>query len=130
MNPFKKEIIYIKTYENKVDLRHVNSGRQFKRESVNKFSNERLLIASVSIASAFLKEVLKEVFNNNLLDPKLVILIQPMEKVEGGISEVERMTFNDLVEQIGGKYVFVHDTCEELSDEMVKQITKTPILSI
>lgn len=125
INPFKKEVIYIKLFENKIDLKHIETGRTYKRESLQKFSNERLLIAKPSVAIAFIREVLKEVFAKSLIDPKLTVLLQPMEKIEGGISETEMMIFNDLVQQIGGKYAFIHPTQEDLSDEKVLQITKT-----
>lgn len=124
INPFKKEVIYIKLFENKIDLKHIETGTTYNRESLQKFSNERLLIAKPSVAIAFIREVLKEVFAKSLIDPKLAVLLQPMEKIEGGISETEMMIFNDLVQQIGGKYAYIHTTQEDLTDERVQQITK------
>jgi len=125
INPFKKETIYIRLFENKIQLRHLDSGQTINRTCSDKFSSERLLVASCSIAIKFIRDVLSEVQKDKLLKSSLVVLIQPMEKIEGGVSEVERMVFNDLIEQIGGKYAFVHDTQENLTDDEVRKITKS-----
>ena len=52
------------------------------------------------------------------------VLIQPMEKLEGGISSVERCSYNDLAMHIGAKYVFIIDTQEILDDLRVKELTR------
>ena len=55
----------------------------------------------------------------------LVVLIQPIEKIEGRVSEVEKMILNDLALKIGGRYCSLHLTQELLSDEQVRQLTKS-----
>lgn len=125
LNPFKKETVYIRLYVNKIELRHLDEDQNISRSCSNHFSNERLLIANVSNAIKFIKELLTEIHNERLIKSALVVLIQPMEKIEGGLSEVEKMIFNDLVEQIGGRYSFIHETQEKLSDKEVRTLTRT-----
>ncbi|PHR47041.1 MAG: hypothetical protein COA32_08955 [Fluviicola sp.] len=124
LNPFKKEIIYIRLFENKVELRHLEKDQNITRTSHDKFSNERLLVATVSVAIKFIKEILFEIKGDQLIKPRLVVLIQPMEKVEGGVSEVEKMILRDLIEQIGGNYAFIQDTKGKLSDNDIRKITR------
>ncbi len=72
----------------------------------------------------FISEILKEVRKETLFPALLVVLIQPMEKVEGGISEVEQMIFRDLILQIGGRVAFIHPKLNHLTDEEVRLIVK------
>jgi hypothetical protein len=122
-NPFKKETAYIRLFENKVEVRYL--GQTVTRTAHQNFSNERLLIAFVTVAETFIKQILNEIQGTKLLPPTLVVLLQPMEKIEGGIAEVERMVFQDLAMQIGGKYCFIHPTPEVLTNTEVRRITKT-----
>lgn len=124
LNPFKKETIYIRLFENKVELRHLEKDQNITRTSHDKFSNERLLVATVSVAIKFIKEILFEIKGDQLIKPRLVVLIQPMEKMEGGASEVEKMILRDLIEQIGGNYVFIQETKGKLSDNDIRKITR------
>lgn len=123
-NPFKKEIVYIRVFENKIELRHLDSGRTVVRNSKDPFSNDRLLIANIINAINFISEILKEVRKETFFPALLVVLIQPMEKVEGGISEVEEMIFRDLILQIGGRVAFIHPKLNHLTDEEVRLIVK------
>lgn len=124
INPFKKETIYIRLFENKVELRHLEKDQNITRTSHDKFSNERLLVATVSVAIKFIKEILFEIKGDQLIKPRLVVLIQPMEKVEGGVSEVEKMILRDLIGQIGGNYAFIQETKGKLSDNDIRKITR------
>jgi len=123
-NSFKKEIVYIRVFENKIELRHLDSGRTVVRNSKEPFSNDRLLIANITNATNFISEILKEVRKETFFPALLVVLIQPMEKVDGGISEVEQMIFRDLILQIGGRVAFIHPKLNHLTDEEVRLIVK------
>lgn len=122
-NPFKKEVVYIRLFENKVELRYLD--QTITRTADKNFSNERLLLAATTIAEAFIKKILAEIQGTRLIPSTLVVLLQPMEKIEGGIAEVERMILRDLAMQIGGKYCFIHETQELLTDEQVRELTRT-----
>jgi hypothetical protein len=124
LNPFKKETIYIRLFENNVELRHLEKDLNITRTSHDKFSSDRLLLATISVAIKFIKEILYEIKGDQLIKPRLVVLIQPMEKVEGGVSEVEKMILRDLIGQIGGNYAFIQDTKGELSDNDIRKITR------
>lgn len=122
INLFKKHTVYIRLYENKVDLRYLEKDQSITRISFEKFSNDRLLIASVSTAAIFIRDILGEIQGKKMFKTSLVVILQPMEKIEGGISEVEKMIFNDLVLLIGGRICIIHPTQELLTDLKILQI--------
>ncbi|NCP45769.1 MAG: hypothetical protein GW818_04920, partial [Flavobacteriales bacterium] len=52
------------------------------------------------------------------------ILIQPMEKIEGGLSSVENRALMDVAEYIGGRNIVIYDKTNLLSDNMVLEMVK------
>ncbi len=120
----KKEVIYLRIFTNKIEIRNLDKQFTITKNSFENFSNERLLVASFSILEKFIRDTLDEFYENKnrLFKKPLIVLIQAMEKVEGGISEVERMVFNDLAEQIGGSEVYIYDTFELLNDSEVLKV--------
>ncbi len=94
------------------------------KTSINKFSNPRMLVADFRNAEAFIRDILDEIYNHKKLTPSLKVLIQPMEKLDGGLSSVEKRSYNDLILHIGGRYAFIHETQETLDDSRVKELTQ------
>jgi rod shape-determining protein MreB len=117
-------IIYIKLYENRVIIRDVNTQVNIDRKSLEPFSNSRLLLADFTIAEKFIREILNELYGKRMFQKALAVLIQPMEKTEGGLSQVEKVSFNDLVMHIGGKYVKIEENKLNIDDVSVKQYFK------
>ena len=68
-NPFKKKTVYIRLFENKVELRYLDKDQTITRIADKKFSNERLLIASFNNAEALIREILTEIQGNKLFTP-------------------------------------------------------------
>lgn len=94
------------------------------RNSHDKFSNPRMLLADFLIAEGFIRSVLKEMSQEKRFAPPMKMLIQPMDKLEGGLSPVEERSFMDLAEHVGAKYVFVHPTQERLDDTRVLELVR------
>lgn len=116
--------IYIKLYENRVIVRDVNTKVTIDRKSLEPFSNTRLLLADFTIAEKFLREILNEMYGKRMFQKALAVLIQPMEKTEGGLSEVEKVSFNDLALHIGGRYVKIEENKLNIDDVSVKNYFK------
>lgn len=123
LNFFKTETIYIRLFSNKIEIRNIQRGVSISKVSEEAFSNERLLLANIDVAIRFAVDILNEIQGNNIFKANLKVLLQPMEKIEGGISQVEHMVFNDFISQIGGKYCFIHPTKEYLTDDKVTELT-------
>lgn len=122
INPFKKEIINVILYTNRVAIRRAGSPAVVERAAVKPFSSERMLVASVSELTDLVNGMLPELLPLQLLRPRRAVVLQMMEKNEGGIAETERMILNDLAMHIGGHYVFICETAEQLTDEALRQI--------
>lgn len=113
--------IYIRLYENRAIIRDVNTQVSIDRISVEPFSNSRLLLADFTNAEKFIREILNEIHGKKMFQKTLAVLIQPMEKTEGGLSQVEIVSFNDLAMQIGGKYVKIEENKIKIEDDAIKR---------
>jgi hypothetical protein len=108
--------IYIELYTDKVEAIRLDTGASISRVASDKFSNPRLVVASFYNAEQLIRSVLKELLSiKSLLQPPLNIVIQQMEKLEGGLSDIERRALIDLGEQIGGRYIKVFEAAGELT---------------
>lgn len=119
LNP---HIIYLKLYENRVVLRNVTLNKTIELFAIDKFSNARMVVANFYNAEKTVREALSQIQARKLISPLLQFVIQPMEKVEDGICEVERRAFYDLAVDSGAKYVYLVDHQNHLTDEQIKNI--------
>jgi hypothetical protein len=124
MLSFKSHTIHIRLYTDKVIIRQLEKDVTIERTSDVPFSNARMVLANFKSADIFIRGILDEIYAGQRLAPSIKILIQPMEKLEGGISQVEDRSFSDLGMQLGGKSVFIHSTQEDLDDAGIKELTK------
>jgi hypothetical protein len=108
--------IYIKLYTDKVEITGLDTGTSISRVASDKFSNPRLVVASFYNAEQLIRSVLRELLETkSFLQPSLSIVMQQMEKLEGGLSDIERRALLDLGEQIGGRSVKVVEEAKELT---------------
>jgi hypothetical protein len=113
--------IYIKVYANRFVLRKLGDGvRSVTVMADEPFTTERLLVGQFAVAERLLKRGLKELVAGNWLAPSPVVVIHPLEKVEGGLSEVEERIFRELAAGAGARKVVVW-LGRELSDAEAKQ---------
>lgn len=119
----KRKTLYIKLYTNMVLIRDVESKKELKREAIKPFSNNRLLFADFINGEAFLIATIKELFEGKP-NSTFNILIQPMEKIEGGLSSVENRALMDVAEYIGGRNIVIYEKTNLLSDDMVLEMVK------
>lgn len=87
--------------------------------SINPFSHPRMLLADVIIAQELLKYVFKKIKSSSIFAP--IVIIHPMEKLEGGLTFIEKNGFISLVKDSGAKeaYAYVGD---EVSGDIFKGI--------
>lgn len=76
---------------------------------VNPFDHPRLLIADFSYAEKLLRYAIYRVYEKSILPRYPVLIIQPMEKTEGGINDIERRMYTELGLGAGARKVYVHD---------------------
>jgi rod shape-determining protein MreB len=124
MFSLKTHTIHIRLYTDRVVLRYVDRDVTLDKKSIEKFSNSRMVLANFRNAESHIRFMLDEISEGKKFRSPIRVLIQPMEKVEDGISQVEEVSFNDLALQIGAKYAFIHRTQEVLDDQRIRELTK------
>ncbi len=113
--------VYVKVYENRFVLKKLeDAARPTTIISSEPFTTERLLVGQFAVAERTLKQGLKELFSQRWFSPSPVIVMHPLDKVEGGLSEVEDRVFRELAMAAGARKVVVW-LGEELSDAEAKQ---------
>ena len=109
--------VYIKIFNNKIEIKDLRTGKSISRESSSHFSNTRLLIADFNVAELFIRSLLEEVLSpQRFFQRSLKVVIQPMEDFEGGLSESEKRILRDIGEQIGGVHVVLVENTRPLSE--------------
>ncbi len=113
--------VYVRIYENRIVVKGLDLNPQpVTVRPVNPFTTRRLLVGELGIAEAALKEALRQVCAGRLFVPQPVMVMHPMERTEGGLSEIEERTFVELAMGAGARKAIVW-VGGELSDTEVRQ---------
>jgi rod shape-determining protein MreB and related proteins len=100
-----KTVLYVQVRPDRFIVRRVGGGQAVDRMAPQPFSHPRALLGSFSNAEPFLKSLVAEAKGGFVL--KLEILIHPLEKVEGGLTEIEERAFEELGRGAGASKVKV-----------------------
>ncbi len=77
-------------------------------EVINPFSHPRLLVNNFQLAEKVLMHAFRVLHENKVFVPAPRVIIQPMEKLEGGITEIEERVFRGLCLGAGAREIFVY----------------------
>lgn len=80
----------------RMDLLQLESGHHLTRTAEPPFSNARLLVAEFGIAAQLLGELVEQLRPRRLFSLPPSMLIHPLERLEGGLSEIERRILTEL----------------------------------
>ena len=116
---FKPRIMYLRVTSNEMELKDIETGVTIKKKGKIKFSSQRSLIADFDAAEILLRGILTDMDGDGIFQRSIHFLVQPLELLEGGISEVEKRAFRDLSEHAGGRKVYITETVDQLSDDEV-----------
>jgi rod shape-determining protein MreB len=111
--------VYVKIYSNKLILKAIGAaGDPVTISPETPFTSERLLIGRFTAAVEAMKRGLKQVSGQRFAPFGVFarIVIQPKEKLEGGLSEVETRLFQEVAQQAGATRAVVW-TGNDLSDD-------------
>ncbi len=111
--------IYVRIYENRVHVRNIDDRNEIDLSSETPFSTERLLVGNFSIAQTLLKKGLKIVMGKQFFAP--VFIMHPIEKIDGGLSQVEERVLKDLAIVSGAQKVVVWVGHELHDDEVLRK---------
>lgn len=79
---------------------------------LNPFSHPRVLLSDFAAGEKLLGHLFREMFEQKLLVPSPVVVVHPMEKTKGGLTDIERRAFRELAAGAGAREVFVHEGAE------------------
>jgi rod shape-determining protein MreB len=99
-----KSVLYVQVRPDRFLVRTITNHKSIERASPAPFSHPRTLVGNFTVADALLKSLIAEA-KSGFLKPDIVI--HPMERVEGGLSEVEERVFHELALGAGGSRVVV-----------------------
>ena len=108
--------LYVRLRRNEVKVRHVETGRETTLDGGGGFSSARLLVAQSTRVTRLIKDGMHAVLPALGIAPTVVL--NPLEMVEGGLSEVEEDSLTEIGYALGARQVLVI-TGPELSDEQV-----------
>lgn len=114
---FKPICLHIKLYSNRIEITNLETGESVSKTAEENFSTARIVIGNFAKAEKLIEAVLKDLHFRKQTFGALKVLIQQMEKLEGGLSDIEKRAMRDLAEQVGAKYVIVVDHANTLSVE-------------
>lgn len=110
--------LYIKVYRDRLELQHIESGNSISANALKPFTTTRLLVGQFNEADELLKNAFKRLYKPRWFSPKPMVIIQPMEKTDGGLSQVEERVFLELAAGVGARRSVVW-VGHELSDREV-----------
>lgn len=117
MKPLFSMPLYIKAYTDSFVLRDLFEQKPEQHFSASRrFSNQRMLVANFTHAQHCLKQAVNAMLPKHFIRRRPALLIQPMELIEGGLSQIEERVFHELARGAGA-YRVVLWTGRELSDK-------------
>ncbi len=112
--------IYIKIYENRIYVRNIDACKEISLSSESPFTTERLLIGTFTVAKTLITKGIKIIMGKQFFAP--TILMHPIEKVDGGLSQVEERVLRDLAISVGAQKVVVWVGHELTDNDVIQKV--------
>ncbi|MFZ3287897.1 MAG: hypothetical protein WA191_13760 [Telluria sp.] len=98
--------LYVQVRENQFVVRNIGDSRALQRNATPAFSHPRMLVGNFTAAQACLKKLLFEARGSGFALTTSVV-IHPLEKIDGGLTQVEERLFHELAIGAGASKVVV-----------------------
>ena len=122
---FKTLRIYIKVMRDKVEVTNLNTGETATESARESFSSTRNIVGKFNMAENTIKSAFQKLnIKRGLFPPSMKVLIQQMEGIEGGFSDIEKRALRDLAEQVGANTVYLAEHTNRLSQDDALTILK------
>ena len=115
--------LYVQIRKNAFRLRHIESKTDKDIAAPRPFTTARLLVGQFQEAESLLRKAMGGIGNGGPFRVSPVIVIHPLEMVEGGLSEVEERAYRELAMGAGARKAFVH-VGAPLADSEVASVTQ------
>ena len=113
-----RNTVYVKVTKNQFWARHIENQKEAIELALEPFSTKRLLVGEFTTAEKYLKAVIKKVHDGKWFSASPVVIIHPMEMVDGGLSQIEERALIELAAGAGARKVVVW-IGHELSDQEI-----------
>jgi rod shape-determining protein MreB and related proteins len=120
---FSPTHVYVKIHEDSVEAKHLETQHSVRLISPEPFTTSRLLVGEFTIAEKLIKSAVQQCCSKKKLTVSPNILIHPLEKVEGGLSEVEKKTFLELAIFAGARDAIVWVGAELVDFQILEKFT-------
>lgn len=84
----------------------------------NGFKHPRTLLADFAVAERTMKQFIKKVTPSPLFTPSPIVVIHPLDMLEGGLTQIEIRAFAELCSMAGARRVYVWTGPELNNDEL------------
>lgn len=108
LTKFLANTIYVQVRKNAFRLRHIEGKKEREIVARKPFTTTRLLVGQFQEAASLLRKAIREAGNGGLFQVSPVVVIHPVEMVEGGLSEIEERLFIELALSSGARSVYVY----------------------
>ena len=114
-------VLYVRVTRDAMLVRDVTAGNEVRTPAVRPFTGRRLLVGDFHAAEETLKQgVLGVMKKRGWFRPAPVIVMHPLELIEGGMSQVEERILYELAIGAGAMKAILWSG-EPLSDAQVKE---------
>jgi hypothetical protein len=110
--------LYAQVGANRIVVKNVMTGQSVTLIPDTPFSHQRMLIGDFTQAEALMKKGFKEVIRQGMFAASPSVVVHPLEKVEGGLSQIEERVLRELALGSGARSVVLW-TGNPLSDQEV-----------
>jgi len=124
-------ILYIQVWEYRVRITRFPDGTVFERTpptTMNPFSHPRTLLSHFSQAESFIRECIIESTGHGLTKAAPIVVMHPMEKLDGGLTQIERRAFLELGYGAGAREVHVYtgQALDQVTRETLNTLEQDP----
>ena len=109
----EKPLVAIKTTSrDQKQVIEIGNSAEFSNRSntviVNPFSHPRVLLNDFQVGEKLLQHISLTLHKNPLIRPAPVIILHPMEKLEGGLTQIEKRAFRELAFGAGASEIYLY----------------------
>jgi len=113
--------LYVKVHENKFEIKNISENGSWVSGCPDApYTTDRLLVGTFSAAEPALRKLIKRVRPKSWIKKSARVVIHPMSKFEGGLSEVEQRLLKELALGAGAFKVALHVGYELTDSEAIK----------
>jgi hypothetical protein len=100
--------LYVQIRPNAFRLRQIEARKEYEVLAQTPFTTTRLLVGQFGEAQSLLRTAVQEIDKVGFLKIRPVMVMHPLEMVEGGLSEIEERVYHELAIGAGARSAFVY----------------------